>query len=376
MKGQLFSSDLIAAFMIFLILIGSITFVYSRVLDSHSRDLERKFLESEGTKLMENLVRTKGLPENWEDLIVDEYSADANTKGLWHLNEGSGSIAADSSGNSNNGTVYNNGAVGADWTTGYLGQANNFNTPVLSQPDKIEIPGSSGSSLDVHGSLTLEAWIKPISTSSRQGIITRNFHSAFFLESNGKIKFGVDGFSGFVSVESTSTISPNVWTHVAGVFDSTQSKLRIYINGVLDKEGSGSVSTWYTNSNPVVVGNSRYAVLGSDHCCPFSGIIDEVRFSNSVRSTFNVAGPDPIVIGLSSGNNNILDSDKVDKFFSLDYSKTKNITGLGSNFELKFISSNKTKGSAPNSSVENVVFLRRIALYNSSIETVEMRLWR
>ena len=103
----------------------------------------------------------------------------------------------------------------------------------------------------------------------------------------------------------------------------------------MDKTGAGSVSIWYANSNPVVVGNSRYAALGSDHCCPFSGKIEEVRMSNTARSSFNIAGPDPIVLGLSSGNNNILDNNKVEKFFSLGYNSIKNISKIGSDFELK-----------------------------------------
>src|SRR5581483_12494229 len=41
------------------------------------------------------------------------YVADANTKGLWHFDEGSGSTVADSSGNGNTGTLVN----GPAWTS-------------------------------------------------------------------------------------------------------------------------------------------------------------------------------------------------------------------------------------------------------------------
>ena len=82
MKAQLFSSDLIVALFIFLILIGTISVVYSQVLDSHSRDLQRKSLELEGMKFLGNFLRTKGLPENWEDLTASEYVGDSNK---WQL---------------------------------------------------------------------------------------------------------------------------------------------------------------------------------------------------------------------------------------------------------------------------------------------------
>ena len=374
MKAQLFSSDLLAGIFIFLILTGLITYSYSQILDSHSRDAQRKFLEIETMKFFENLFRTKGLPENWEDSTASEYSSDQNTKGLWHLNEGSGSTAGDISGNGNNGTIYNNGAAGAEWVTcQFSTNCVNFSTLVLSQPDKIEIAASSGGSLDIHGPMTEEAWIYPAKVSGTQGIATRNFHSALWLNS-GKIKFGVDGFSGFVSITSNSTIEPNAWTHVAGVFDSLAGRLYIYINGTLDISGPATVNTWYTNSNPFVIGNSRYAVLGSDHCCPFSGKIEEIRISDLPRSSFNIGGPDPVVLGLSTGNNNVLDSDKVKKFFYMGYGSIKNISGLGSDFEVKFIGSGQSKGSAPNSSIENIIFLRRLADSTNAIENAEKRI--
>jgi hypothetical protein len=47
------------------------------------------------------------------------FASDANTKALWHMDEGTGSTTADSSGNSNTGTL-NNGPV---WLVGKFGQA-------------------------------------------------------------------------------------------------------------------------------------------------------------------------------------------------------------------------------------------------------------
>lgn len=82
------------------------------------------------------------------------------------------------------------------------------------------------------------------------------------------------------------------------------------------------------------------------------------------------------VLGLSSGNNNILDSGKVDAFLSLDYITTKNLLGLGADFEIKFVGSMKSKGSAPPPGIENIIFFRRFAYYNNSVETVEAKFWR
>ncbi len=379
MKGQVISLDLFAAVFIFLIVTGVYSVVYLDVASSQTKISERISLENEGFRIMESLLRTPGLPDNWEDSTTSEYSTDSSTAGLWHLNEGSGSATFDSSGNGNNGTIYNNGVVSeGEWVSGQFGtQALNFDTPVLSTPDKIEIAAPSGSNLDIKGSLALEAWIKPTSTSGKQGIIVRNFHSALWLE-DGKVNFGIDGFSGFDSIESSSSVNQSQWAHVAGVYDSAGSKLRIFIDGDLDKETDGSVSLWYTNSNPVVIGNSRYAQLGSDHCCPFDGVIEEVRISNSSRSgsEFNVAGADPLVIGLSSGNNNILDSDKIDAFVGLNYTTTKQIFDIpGYEYYINFMNSKINKGRIP-SFYSDIIFNRRLVFYNNSADEIIFRLWK
>lgn len=83
-----------------------------------------------------------------------------------------------------------------------------------------------------------------------------------------------------------------------------------------------------------------------------------------------------ILLGLSSGNNNILDNNKVNQLFSTDYNKIKEVLGLGADFEIKFVGSMKSKGSAPPPGIENIIFFRRFAYYNNSVEAVEAKFWR
>ena len=125
----------------------------------------------------------------------------------------------------------------------------------------------------------------------------------------------------------------------------------------------------------MVVGNSRYSVLGSDHCCPFYGKIKEIRISNSTRSAFNSGLSDPVEIGLSKGNHNILDTDKVNAFFNLNYNTTKDVLGIGYDFQVKFVNSNRTLGSDPPVTAQDIILIRRFALYNNSIEEVQMKVW-
>ena len=70
--------------------------------------------------------------------------------GIWHFNEGTGSIAYDSSDNYNHGTIY-----GANWTTGISETALRFN----GLTDYVKVPNSPG--LDITSNITVEAWMKP-----------------------------------------------------------------------------------------------------------------------------------------------------------------------------------------------------------------------
>src|SRR3989338_6902729 len=98
MKAQVFTADLIAAVLIFLLVIGFMSILWIDITSTESRNQKIESIELETFKVMESLIRTRGLPENWENLPPPEYSVDANTIGLYHMNEGSGGSTIDSSG--------------------------------------------------------------------------------------------------------------------------------------------------------------------------------------------------------------------------------------------------------------------------------------
>jgi len=70
--------------------------------------------------------------------------------GIWHFDEGNGSIAYDSSGNNNHGTVY-----GANWTTGVNSTALIFD----GLDDYVNL--GNPYSLAINDDITVEAWMKP-----------------------------------------------------------------------------------------------------------------------------------------------------------------------------------------------------------------------
>ncbi len=379
MKAQIFSMDFIGAVLIFLILIGFIITTHNQVLDNHLKDLERKYLENDGVKVMGELLRTSGLPENWEDLLLQEYSVDSNTIGLYHINEGIGGTTEDGS-NTNpiQGDLEPDPPNGPAWKSGSACKINRC-LEFDGVNDWIKIKHSDAYSVRNY---TVEMWIQPISgaTSQKpdQKIIYKDGQFYIKIVTGNVLKFLVNGIGEFTTA---SSIPLQNWTHISLTVKHlpTQFKteVRFYINGspatISGPCGTGIVlqcsGTPLFSTNDVGLGSQ----LGQNY---FNGRIDEFRFSNITRTSFNIDGSDPIEIGLADGNNNILNNKKVDTFFNLDYNKTKNIFGIGADFELSFVNSNKTKGLSPDSSVENIIFFRRLGVYNNSIETVELKLWR
>ena len=207
-------------------------------------------------------------------------SPNGSLVGLWHFDEGMGSTASDSSGNGNDGTL----------SGGKFGNALSFD----GVGDYVEVPDSS--SLDITGSITLEAWIYRTKSNNWQGIISKfqgeiNQRSyLLYLDTTNKLRMFVSDDGTQASrewVDSTEIVPLNEWTHVAGTFDG--SDLKLYINGE-DKTGvvQDDVSSIHSGTAPVIIGD--FTQPGPTHYY-FGGIIDEVRISNVARTSFYLAGP-------------------------------------------------------------------------------------
>lgn len=157
---------------------------------------------------------------------------------LMHLNELSG-VITDSSGEGNNGT-----ASGITY-----GVAGKFNTGLQFDGINDNVRMSDSASLDISGSITLEAWINPASTinagNSNMRIIDKQ--NAYYLlfdypAADGRAKFVLRIGGSYVSVASTtSSWTVGQWYHIAGTYDG--SIMRIYVNGSLEnsRAQTGSV---------------------------------------------------------------------------------------------------------------------------------------
>lgn len=211
-------------------------------------------------------------PQKWlSDGLVSYWKMDESS---WNGTPGE---VIDSSGNSNNGTSTNANTT----STSKFGNAGDFD----GTDDYVNVPDSA--SLDVTDAITIEAWIKPASTSGRDEIIQKEGAYGLKLE-NGQLQ----GYTWGQAVVYGSTLSADEWYHVAFTYDKSQKKL--YVNGELI--GTPVSDSTAIATSALALSISGHGFVGGDY---FNGIIDDVRIYNrtlslkEIRDLYNWA-PGPV----------------------------------------------------------------------------------
>ncbi|MFI6927777.1 LamG-like jellyroll fold domain-containing protein [Nonomuraea spiralis] len=197
-------------------------------------------------------------------------SAPPRQKGHWALDEGSGTTAADSSGNNHPATLTGATAWGAgkiqgglklDGTNGYA--------------------ATNGAAVHTNASYTVAAWGFLDSTTQEATIVSQDgaVNSAFKLgysPSDGKWRLityqsDITNATPVRAVSSQAAVAGR-WTHLAGVYDAAAGKIRLYVDGLLNAEAAFT-STWDA-AGSVEIGRTK--VNGSFNSY-FKGTIDDVR---------------------------------------------------------------------------------------------------
>jgi hypothetical protein len=185
----------------------------------------------------------------------------------------------------------NHGALqgGAGFATGAIGQAfdlSNFN-------GYIRVPDSDA--LDTPDGLTIDAWINPRSSNGPRVIASKwddptgQWSWIFKLHNDGtgrlRIELSAGGHNNLGDLGGATVLPLNTWSHVAATYDRAHSRLRLYVNGVLDAETPARIPNTPINnsSTDLLIGAVNGQVTpASEH---FDGRIDELElFSRELSS--------------------------------------------------------------------------------------------
>lgn len=197
----------------------------------------------------------------------------AELVGWWRLDEGSGTVARDSSGNGNNGTLQGN----PQWTTGMLGGALQFDGD-----DYVNCGNQNVLNFGT-GDWTVSAWIKTTQT-DRGTVFAKGGDNSGGIrytlathEANAnKITLTVDDDTTKIQALGSTVVIDGQWYHVAAMRRGTT--LSVYVNGILD--GTNTVPSGYNLS-----GTSQHnALIGAMTAHDtgglikyYIGVIDDVR---------------------------------------------------------------------------------------------------
>lgn len=198
------------------------------------------------------------------------------------MDDGSGTTAADSSGNGYNGTLLG----GATWSTDHapLTVSNTYSNSFDGTDDSISV--ADAGPLNPALAFTISAWIKPNAVSS--GSIVAKWSAAankrqYALRlSGGKLVLEVstNGQSGTVrSVTSSGSLTAGSWQHVAGVYEG--DTMKVYIDAVATSASFSLAGAFV--ANPLLrIGREEDGTY-------FNGLIDEVRLYNRALSDSEIS---------------------------------------------------------------------------------------
>ncbi|MEN0057814.1 MAG: LamG-like jellyroll fold domain-containing protein, partial [Bdellovibrio sp.] len=140
----------------------------------------------------------------------EEYETDEHTLGLWHLNDLSGAVAEDSSGNKGHGRYRGTTSV-----QGVLGQARFF-SQLPTGYEEISLPPV----VIPAPRFTFEAWVRPLSDQRSTGDIFNNDQISIQRLDNGSIRVNLKTYYTTYTYTSAAAALPlSKWSHVKVVYE-------------------------------------------------------------------------------------------------------------------------------------------------------------
>jgi hypothetical protein len=202
--------------------------------------------------------------------------------GDWRFDEGSGTVATDSSGFANDGRLFG----GVQWATGRFGSALSFEAPDA----RVEVPGNG--SLEPTSAVSVGAWAERAGTpgayryivgKGADGCITGSY--ALYTGAHGGLEFYVSSRTGryVVSPDAGTGVWDGNWHFLLGTFDGRV--LRLFVDGREIGTGTGYVGPIayrLPDTNDLFFGDYTACKTQDFH---FGGLIDEVTVWNRALSS-------------------------------------------------------------------------------------------
>jgi hypothetical protein len=190
--------------------------------------------------------------------------ADPSLVGLWKLDETEGSIAADSSGNGNNGTVLGD----PQWVQGQINGALDFDG------DGDYVNCGNAAILGDMDELTVCAWVTIRSIQGDWRVIVAKGENAWRLSNvnlDPRFHFGITWWQApdTYSVDGATVVGYDEWHHACGTFDGTN--INVYLDGVPDGSSSTTEPIGTASTDTLISENPESTGRHWD------GLIDDVR---------------------------------------------------------------------------------------------------
>jgi len=187
--------------------------------------------------------------------------------GWWRLDEGSGTIAYDSSTYGRDGSFQGN----PQWVAGKIGGALEFDGD-----DHVVVPDAADINPE---SITMATWVYFNDVSGRQDFVSRNDDYAFSLGGNpmnGKIWAIITTAGDWLDVGGETPIELERWYHVALTYDADTKMLTLYLDGEKDGEGSAPTGMEHRLGGSLTIGTYQTRYL--------EGRLDEIKIWDEALS--------------------------------------------------------------------------------------------
>jgi len=195
----------------------------------------------------------------------------------WDMDEGTGSLVNDQSGNRNRGAI-----TGATWAQGKFGSALRFDGASY-------VDCGTNSNLDITNQVTLSAWVNLASygSSTARTVVSkwrsvaggRQYMLSIY---PGKVYFSVrrSDDSAYVTLIGDKVLQLNNWHYITAVYNGNTQTMETYVDGMKDKTmTSGVPAAIASTTSKCIIG--AYNNGASER---YDGLIDELKIYNYART--------------------------------------------------------------------------------------------